>query len=140
MLTGRPAALMTALRRTFPTWDCTLDGEHVILVYGRGTCVYRPPRRQPYWSQMLAILTDACADHGAERHHPLPLYGLDDAELTFSAVQALDPYLKQGQHHVHAHGFLPQPVVRFTGQRNEDGTLIPRCGGRDHPAIPPRRP
>ncbi|MEV5543290.1 hypothetical protein AB0L13_41365 [Saccharopolyspora shandongensis] len=76
-------------------------------------------------SEMIKMLTDACAAHGIRRGHLLPLQGLGDAELTFSAVQALDPYLKHGQCHVHAHGFLPQPVVRFTGQRDEHGALLP---------------
>jgi hypothetical protein len=74
---------------------------------------------------MLATVTEVCAAQGIARAHPLPLHGLGDAELTFSAVQALDPYLKYGQHHTHGHGFLPQPVVRFTGDRDRHGALLP---------------
>ncbi|MQA10177.1 MAG: hypothetical protein GEU98_16815 [Pseudonocardiaceae bacterium] len=74
---------------------------------------------------MLATLSDACAAHGIQRGNLLPLHGLGDAELTFSAVQGLDPYLKHGRYHVHARGFLPQPVVRFTGPRDEQGALLP---------------
>ncbi|WP_162830105.1 hypothetical protein [Amycolatopsis palatopharyngis] len=125
MLTGRSAELLAALQQTFPTWKCTLDGDQVTLVYGRVTNAFRPPRRSPSLPEMLTTLTEACTAHGIQRHHPLPLRGLEDAELTFSAVQALDPYLKHTQHHVHAHGFLPQPVVRFTGERDEHGALLP---------------
>jgi hypothetical protein len=53
------------------------------------------------------------------------LRGLDGAELTFSAVQALDPYLKHRQSHTYGTGFFPQAVVRFTGERDEHGTLRP---------------
>jgi len=70
-------------------------------------------------------LETACAEAGITRACPLPLRGLDDAELTFSAVQALDPYLKHREHHTYRTGFIPQPVVRFTGKRDEDGTLLP---------------
>src|SRR5688500_18538334 len=70
-------------------------------------------------------MTAACAEQGILRAEPLPLRGLGDAELTFSAVQALDPYLTQGLNHTYRRGFLPQPVVRFTGRRNERGTLLP---------------
>lgn len=125
MLTGRPAELLAALRRAFPRWACTLDGDHLTLTYGSAAHPYRPPRRPPTWSQMLTTLTDACAARGIPRGRLLPLHGLGDAELTFSAVQALDPYLKHGQRHVHTRGFLPQPVVRFTGQRDEHGALLP---------------
>lgn len=125
MLTGRPFELLAALRQTFPRWDCTLDGDHVTLTYGRGSSAYYPPRCPPSWSEMITTLADVCAAHGVRRGNLLPLHGLGDAELTFSAIQALDPYLKHGHRHVHSHGFVPQPVVRFTGQRDEHGTLLP---------------
>lgn len=125
MLSGRPGELLTALRRTFPRWDCTLDADHVTLTYGSAAPTYQPPRRPPSWPQMIATLTDACAAHGIQRGRLLPLRGLDDAELTFSAVQALDPYLKHRQRDVLARGFVPQPVVRFTGPRDTYGALLP---------------
>ncbi|RDG34790.1 hypothetical protein DVH02_28750 [Streptomyces corynorhini] len=40
-----------------------------------------------------------------------------------SAVQALDPLLKEGRSETYRRGFIPQPVVRFTGQRTESGEL-----------------
>ncbi len=46
-----------------------------------------------------------------------------DTDLTISAIQALDPWLKDRRRHVWREGFLPQPVVRFTGERRPDGQL-----------------
>jgi hypothetical protein len=74
---------------------------------------------------MLAALTEGCAQRGITRAAPLALQGLNDADLTFSAIQALDPYLKRRERHVYRAGFIPQPVVRFTGERDEDDQLRP---------------
>ncbi|NWF28286.1 hypothetical protein HW130_18760 [Streptomyces sp. PKU-EA00015] len=41
-----------------------------------------------------------------------------------SAVQALDPLLKDGRPTTYRSGFLPQPVVRFTGERDGKGDLL----------------
>ncbi|MBT2390666.1 hypothetical protein J7E87_14845 [Streptomyces sp. ISL-1] len=38
-------------------------------------------------------------------------------------MQALDPLLKDGRQHTYRSGFLPQPVVRFTGKRDPSGDL-----------------
>ncbi|GAA2156154.1 hypothetical protein GCM10009760_56830 [Kitasatospora kazusensis] len=46
-----------------------------------------------------------------------------DTELTISAVQALDPLLKDGEPYVLRRGYLPQPVVRMTGERYATGAL-----------------
>jgi hypothetical protein len=72
---------------------------------------------------LLATLESACADHGVSRTPALPLHGLGDADLTFSAVQALDPYLKRRRQNIYGNGFLPQAVVRFTGDRDQRGAL-----------------
>ncbi len=125
MLTGYAADLVATLRETFPRWGCDLAGGHVTLTYGTDRTSYRPMRRTSSWAELLATMSDACASYGITRAHPLPLCGVGDAELTFSAVQALDPYLKRRQDHVHRQGFLPQPVVRFTGHRDHHGILLP---------------
>lgn len=125
MLVGRSAELLEALQRTFPRWDCTVDNDQVQLTYGPAHTPYQPRRRVLGLADMLPTLGDASAARGIRRCPPLPLHGLDDAELTFSAIQALDPYLKHGQHHIHGQGFLPQPVVRFTGDRDHLGRLLP---------------
>ncbi|MHC0429508.1 hypothetical protein ACX6XY_04855 [Streptomyces sp. O3] len=44
--------------------------------------------------------------------------------MTISAVQALDPLLKNGRTTTYRKGFLPQPVVRFTGDRDLNGDLL----------------
>lgn len=124
MLTEQATELLAALRRTLPAWDCAIDGDRVVFSGGGGGS-YLPPRRQPTWGELLATLETACADHGISRAHPLPLHGLGDADLTFSAVQALDPYLKRRQWHTYGNGFLPQAVVRFTGDRDQHGALRP---------------
>lgn len=74
---------------------------------------------------MLVTLEEASAARGIARVQPLPLRGLEDAHLTFSAVQALDPYLKHHQRHTYRAGFIPQPVVRLTADRDEYGALRP---------------
>lgn len=124
MLTGRSAELLDALRHALPSWECALDGDRVTFTKRSGR-PYRPPLRPRSWADLLATLEAACAERGIARAHPLPLRGLNDAELTFSAVQALDPYLKHHQHHTYGTGFFAQPVVRLTGQRDEHGTLRP---------------
>ncbi|MFJ5105323.1 hypothetical protein [Streptomyces sp. NPDC088554] len=53
----------------------------------------------------------------------MPLRWGRETELTISAVQALDPLLKEGRSETYRRGFIPQPVVRFTGQRTESGEL-----------------
>lgn len=124
MLTGHSAELLDALRRTLPSWDCALDGDRVTFSRsGGGT--YLPPRHSPSWRELLDTVEAACANHGIARARPLPLRGLDDADLTFSAVQTLDPYLKACQRHTYGTGFFPQPVVRFTGDRDEHGMMKP---------------
>ncbi|MFD4242614.1 hypothetical protein ACFWP3_13585 [Streptomyces sp. NPDC058525] len=68
----------------------------------------------------------AFANVGASRDDCLPLRWGRDTELTISAVQALDPLLKDGKPQTYRRGFLPQPVVRFTGERDASGDL---CDG-----------
>jgi hypothetical protein len=53
----------------------------------------------------------------------LPQRWTRDTDLLISAVQALDPWLKDRHSRVWREGFLPQPVVRFTGERTHDGRL-----------------
>lgn len=55
----------------------------------------------------------------------LPIRWGRDTDLTISAVQALDPYLKDGQPFTYSQGLIPQPVVRFTGRRDKAGRLQP---------------
>ncbi len=54
----------------------------------------------------------------------IPLRWGRETELAISAVQALDPLLKDGRPVTFRSGFLPQPVVRFTGERDQNGLLV----------------
>jgi hypothetical protein len=121
MLTSRiPALLRQALG---PRWEFIIDGDHITIQHPQRGTPYRPPRRQMPWSELLATLEAAFADLGVPRTSCLPLRWGRETELTISAVQALDPYLKHRQPVPYRRGFLPQPVVRLTGQRDERGTL-----------------
>jgi hypothetical protein len=68
-------------------------------------------------------LERAFAAVGVCRASVLPLRWRRETDLTISAVQALDPYVKHKKPYVYREGYLPQPVVRFTGQRDEHGQL-----------------
>ncbi|MFD7511625.1 hypothetical protein ACFV5N_20115 [Streptomyces sp. NPDC059853] len=72
---------------------------------------------------MLDSLETGFAADGVPRAACLPLRWGRETELTISAVQALDPLLKGGQPRTYRSGFLPQPVVRLTGQRDATGQL-----------------
>ncbi|GAA2273486.1 hypothetical protein GCM10010368_48620 [Streptomyces roseiscleroticus] len=116
--------LLTVLRAALGThWEFTVDDHHIEARHpDRGT-PYRPPRRPPSWRDLLDSLETSFARDGAPRAGCLPLRWGRETELTISAIQALDPLLKDGQPRTHRSGFLPQPVVRFTGQRDATGQL-----------------
>jgi hypothetical protein len=106
-----------------PHWEFLADGRHFEMRHpDRGT-PYRPPRRPPSWRELLNALENGLARDGAVRDACLPLRWGRETELTISAVQALDPILKEGRLHPYRSGFLPQPVVRFTGRRDAAGDL-----------------
>ncbi|WP_405625022.1 hypothetical protein [Streptomyces sp. NBC_01396] len=115
-----PRVLRAALA---PHWEFTVDGCHIEVHHPKRGTPYRPPRRPPSWRELLDSLETGFARDGAARDACLPLRWGRETELTISAVQALDPLLKDGQLHTHRSGFLPQPVVRFTGQRGATGNL-----------------
>jgi hypothetical protein len=122
VLTEQATELLATFQRTLRTWDRTISGDRIAF-RRTNNGPYRPPRHAPSWQQLLEVLNAACTHHGIVRNLPLPLRGLDDADLTFSAVQALDPYVKRQQPRTYRSGFLAQPVVRFTGDRDEHGAL-----------------
>ncbi len=115
-----PAVLRSALGTH---WEFTADGSRIEVQHQRRGTPYRPPRRPPSWGELLDALERGFAGDGAPRDTCLPLCWGRETELTISAVQALDPLLKHGRPHVYRSGFLPQPVVRFTGQRDASGLL-----------------
>ncbi|MFE6623271.1 hypothetical protein [Streptomyces sp. NPDC057740] len=115
-----PSVLRAALG---PHWEFTAEGSHIEVRHPNRGTPYRPPRRPPSWRELLDSLETGFAQNGATRDACLPLRWGRETELTISAVQALDPLLKDGQLRTYRSGFLPQPVVRFTGQRDATGHL-----------------
>ncbi|MEU8619251.1 hypothetical protein [Streptomyces sp. NPDC048623] len=106
-----------------PHWELTIDGPHIEILHPHRGTPYQPPRRPPTWRELLNSLELGFARVGAPREACLPLRWGRETELTISAVQALDPLLKDGRPRTHRRGFIPQPVVRFTGERDSAGEL-----------------
>lgn len=106
-----------------PCWEFTVaDGQVEIRHAHRGS-PYRPSRRPPSWAELLDKLRVGFARQGVPQASCLPLRWGRETELTISAVQALDPLLKHGRPQPYRSGYLPQPVVRFTGHRDVNGDL-----------------
>jgi hypothetical protein len=115
-----PTALRAALG---PHWEFATDADRIEIRHPQRDTPYSPPRRRPSWKGLLDTLETSFAREGAARDACLPLRWGRETELTISAVQALDPLLKDGRPHTYRSGFLAQPVVRFTGQRDATGLL-----------------
>lgn len=115
-----PGVLRAALG---PRWEFTAEGCHIRIEHPERGTPYRPPRRSPTWDELLDSLDAGFTGEGVPRDVCLPLRWGRETELTISAVQALDPLLKDGQARTYRHGFLAQPVVRFTGRREAGGDL-----------------
>ena len=126
MLTGSPAfQATTALRQVLGSnWEFTIEGANLEIRHHHRGSPYAPPRRPPSWVELLRTLDDAFAAHGVPRDACIPLRWGRETELAISAVQALDPFLKDGRPLTYRSGFLPQPVVRFTGERDRNGELL----------------
>lgn len=144
------ARLPLALRRTFGlAWDFQTDGFRLRITHRDHGTPFHPPRHTPSWPELLDRIEAGFEAAGVRKTPPLPLRWGRDTDFTISAIQAFDPYVKDRQPYVYREGYLPQPVVRFTGKRNatgalEDGFLtafvnvshIQRIGGvGDHAAI-----
>jgi hypothetical protein len=112
------------LRRALsPRWEFSIADERLEIRHpDRGT-PYRPPRKSASPIELLDSLETAFAGQGVPRAACLPLRWGRETELTISAVQALDPLLKDKREAVFRNGFLPQPVVRSTAQRDANGIL-----------------
>lgn len=115
-----PALLREALGRN---WEFTTDGARITIQHAHRGTPYRPPCRDLDWEAFLTTLEEAFDAQGVPRAACLPLRWGRETELTISAVQALDPLLKEGKETPYRQGFLPQPVVRFTGDRDAHGAL-----------------
>jgi hypothetical protein len=116
--------LAAALQSTLGMrWIFDGDGSHLCIRHQAWGTPYRPPRRSIGWEEMLAVLSSTFTEHGIPRVPTLPLRLDRETDFTISAVQALDPYLKQCRPYTYRQGYLPQPVIRFNGQRDESGRL-----------------
>lgn len=137
MLKGSPGTLASSaspewasllpnvLRRALGNhWDYTVADGRITLAHTHRGSPYRPPRRTPSWCELLDKLKQGFATQGVEQTAPLPLRWGRETDLTISAVQALDPLLKDGRPLTYRSGYLPQPVVRFTGERAASGELL----------------
>lgn len=125
MLSGAPSQQVAdVLRQAVGAhWEFTLDGDSLEIQHPHRGSPYCPPRRRPSWAELLGTLQEGFATQGIPRDTCLPLRWGRETELTISAVQALDPLLKDGHSGTYRRGFIPQPVVRFTGQRTDSGEL-----------------
>lgn len=119
-----PSQLADALRTQFASrWRIEIDQQHISVHPRRAAPNARPPRRSPNPAHLVATMARTFDDNGIPTDSLLPMRWGRDTDLTISAVQALDPWLKDGANRVWREGFLPQPVVRFTGERDNDGRL-----------------
>lgn len=124
MSTVDPAEIPHLLRQVLgPRWDFTLDGDRLDIRHRDHGTPYRPPRHALPWPDLLALLEATFAEQGVPRAACLPVRCGRETELTISAVQALDPVLKDGGTVPYRQGFIPQPVVRLTARRGPDGSL-----------------
>lgn len=100
-------------RRCFPVdrWRLTVEGDRFEVV-ARDARRGRPGRAHTTWAWLVGQLTREFEVRGVGRDALMPLSYARGSEVLHSAVQALDPYLKDGRPYVYRSGFLPQPVVR----------------------------
>lgn len=84
----------------------------------------RATRSIPSTREVLDAAEARFAASGVPRAWLLPMRWRRDTDLTISAIQGLDPWLKDATPRVWREGFIPQPVVRFTGERDAVGQLI----------------
>lgn len=120
----RSRQLVSALQRILgPSWEISVSGATLAVEHrDRGT-PYCPPRNTPSWTDLLDDLAEGFSSQGIARDECLPLRWGRDTELTISAIQALDPLLKDGRAVTHRQGFIPQPVVRLNANREPSGNL-----------------
>jgi hypothetical protein len=119
-----PAEIPGLLRKALGArWDFITQDDHLLVRHRDHATPYCPPRHALPWPDLLALLELAFADQGVPRAACLPLRWGRETELTISAVQALDPVLKDGGTVPYRRGFIPQPVVRLTAKRGAGGTL-----------------
>lgn len=122
----RSEQLVTGLRHTLGSrWEISVAGTKLTVEHSDRGTPYRPPQNTLSWVDLLDGLTKGFSSQGIARDECLPLRWGRDTELTISAIQALDPLLKDGRNVTHRRGFVPQPVVRMNAKREPSGHLSP---------------
>lgn len=122
---SRAAQLVDALYAHFDTrWHIRVDGSTLRMEPRR--LVTGKPKRSGDTSPSGVVrqMERALAAWDVQRDALLPIRWHRDTDLTISAIQALDPWLKDAEQRVWREGFIPQPVVRFTGELGSDGKLL----------------
>lgn len=115
--------LRDALQHRFALrWQFDIDGANLVM-RPRTPVQGVPQRRVASPSEIVQAMQQVLTQHGVHRPPLLPIRWGRDTDLLISAIQGLDPWLKDGADQVWREGFLPQPVVRFTGERDADGRL-----------------
>jgi hypothetical protein len=125
MTDDRSTQLLDALHTRFDDrWLIRMDGSSLRMEPRRP--VQGEPKRSGDTTPggVVHQMEHALAERGVRRDALLPIRWHRDTDLTISAIQALDPWLKDAEPRVWREGFLPQPVVRFTGERDADGRLL----------------
>lgn len=129
---GPPADYREALLRSLhgffsPRWQVTggRASTQLEIVWHEPAGTFRPARRSLGTGEAIALIEEAFAERGVIRGRALPLRSGRDTDLTISAVQALDPYLKTGQPYTYSLGLITQPVIRLNGRRDTVGQLLP---------------
>lgn len=125
MTDNRAAQLVEALHARFDSrWRIQLEGTS-LRMEPRRPVVGKPKQSGDTGpAGVVRQMEGALAAWGIRRDALLPIRWHRDTDLTISAIQALDPWLKDAKPRVWREGFLPQPVVRFTGERGSDGMLL----------------
>lgn len=129
---GPPADYREALLRSLhgffsPRWQVTggRASTQLEIVWHEPAGTFRPARRSLGTGEAITLIEEAFAERGIIRGRALPLRSGHDTDLTISAVQALDPYLKTGQPYTYSQGLITQPVIRLNGRRDTVGQLLP---------------
>lgn len=125
MTDDQSAQLLDALHAHFDDrWLIRVDGSS-LRMEPRRPVVGKPKRRgDTSPAGLIDAMQQEMARWDIQRDHLLPIRWHRDTDLTISAIQALDPWLKDAEPRVWREGFLPQPVVRFTGERGANGKLL----------------
>lgn len=116
--------LRDALQKRFAgRWNVTTDELNLRMQHRFGAAP-SSRRRCPAAHELVQLLRGSMKRSGLLTEAPLlPLRWNRDTDLTISAIQALDPWLKDARLVTWREGFLAQPVVRNTGDRDTDGGL-----------------